>query len=104
MVQCALVAIKGKKDPYYAIKYLRIKKRRGHKKAIVSIAKMMLIAIYHIIKDDTNFNPVDYEAVVHPQKPVVTPKLTVENVLQFLQEQGADESAIHMLKSQYQLT
>jgi len=34
MVQCALAAIKSKKQPYFAIKYRRIKKRRGHKKAM----------------------------------------------------------------------
>jgi transposase len=104
LVQCALAAIKSKKDPYYAIKYQRIKKRRGHKKAIIAIARMILVAIYHIIKDDADFHPIDYEAVVHPQKPVVIPNLTVENVLQFLQEQGADENAISVLKAQYQLT
>ena len=41
MVQCALAAIKSKKQPYFAIKYGRIKKRRGHKKAIIAIARMM---------------------------------------------------------------
>ena len=37
MVQCALAAIKNKKQPYFAIKYGWIKKRRGHKKAIDAI-------------------------------------------------------------------
>jgi len=101
LVQCALAAIKSKKDPYYAIKYQRIKKRRGHKKAIIAIARMMLIAIYHIIKDGADFCPTDYEAVVRPQKTVITPKFTVENVLQFLKEQGADEAALKLLKNQY---
>ena len=43
MVQCALAAIKSKKQPYFAIKYGRIKKRRGHKKAIIAIARMMMV-------------------------------------------------------------
>ena len=33
MVQCALAAIKCKSQSYFAIKYSRIKKRRGHKKS-----------------------------------------------------------------------
>lgn len=103
LVQCALAAIKSKKNPYYAIKYQRIKKRRGHKKAIIAIARMMLTAIYHIIKDQADFCPTDYEAVVHLVRTAATPKLTVENVLQFLQEQGADQNAINILKTQYEL-
>lgn len=35
MVQCALAAIRSKKEPYFAIKYGRIKKRRGHKKTLL---------------------------------------------------------------------
>ena len=45
MVQCALAAIKSKKQPYFAIKYGRIKKRRGHKKAIIAIARMMMVVL-----------------------------------------------------------
>ncbi len=101
LVQCALAAIKSKKYPYYAIKYQRIKKRRGHKKAIIAIARMMLIAIYHIIRDDINFKPVDYDEVVHPVKKVAKISFTVENALQFLKEQGADENALSILQKQY---
>src|SRR5574344_380987 len=49
MVQCALAAIKSKKQPYFAIKYGRIKERRGHKKAIIAIARMMMVCIYHMV-------------------------------------------------------
>lgn len=104
LIQCALAALKSKKDPYYAIKYQRIKKRRGHKKAIIAIARMMLIAIYHIIKDNTEFKPVDYDEIVNPKPKNSTPKMTVENVLRFLQEQGADEQALRLLQKQYCIT
>ncbi len=36
LVQCALAAVKDKKQPYFAIKYKKLKKRRGHKKAIIA--------------------------------------------------------------------
>lgn len=101
LVQCALAAIKSKKDPYYAIKYQRLKKRRGHKKAIIAIARMMLSAIYHIIRDGVEFKPSDYEEVVHPSPASNVKHFTVENVLRFLQEQGADENALVLLKKQY---
>jgi transposase len=101
LVQCALAAIKSKRDPYYAIKYMRLKKRRGHKKAIIAIARMMLTAIYHIIKDGVSFKPSDYDEIVHPSPKTRPQPFTVENVLQFLQEQGADENALTLLKKQY---
>ena len=55
MVQCALAAIKSKKQPYFAIKYGRIQKRRGHKKAIIAIARMMMICIYHMVSEKKPF-------------------------------------------------
>ena len=57
MVQCALAAIKSKKQPYFAIKYGRVKKHRGHKKAIIAIARMMIVCIYHIVSEEKPFNP-----------------------------------------------
>lgn len=44
LIQCALGAIKDK-ESYFGIKYSRIKKRRGHKKAIIAIARMRLVSI-----------------------------------------------------------
>ena len=61
MVQCALAAIKSKKEPYFSIKYNRIRKRRGHKKAIIAIARMMMVCIYHIVSKKKPFPPSDYE-------------------------------------------
>ena len=55
MVQYALATIKSKKQPYFAIKYGRIKKRRGHKKAIIAIARMMMICIYHMVSEKKPF-------------------------------------------------
>jgi len=58
LVQCALAATKCKKEPYFAIKYQHIKKRRGHKKAIIAIARMMLVCIYHMISEEKPFTQV----------------------------------------------
>ena len=59
LVQCANAAIKDKKNPYFKLKYDHIKKRRGHKRAIVAIARMMLTCIYHMFLNKEAFNPKD---------------------------------------------
>ncbi|TCS70533.1 hypothetical protein EDD64_13264 [Effusibacillus lacus] len=33
---------------------MQLKKRRGHKRAIIAIARMLLTAIYHILKNKEN--------------------------------------------------
>ena len=99
LVQCALAATKStKKDPYFHNKYETLKKRRGHKKAIIAIARKMLVAIYHMIRDDADFLPVDHEEVI--QNIQKTKGLNLNNVIAFLKEQGADESTIRMVETQ----
>ena len=58
LVQCALCAIKDKSCPYLKLRYKSIKRRRGHKKAIIAIARLLLVSIYHILISATSF---DYE-------------------------------------------
>lgn len=94
LVQCALSAIKSNSEPYYKIKYTNIKKRRGHKKAIIAIARMMLVASYHILLTGEIFNPSDLEEVHKPK--TSKNKLTVESALAFLQAQGYDVSAVNL--------
>lgn len=95
LVQCALAAIKSNSEPYYKIKYERIKKRRGHKKAIIAIARMMLVAIYHILLTGETFNPSDIEEIHNP-KTSKNKTLTIESALIFLKEQGLDISSINL--------
>lgn len=99
LVQCALAAAKStKKDPYFHYKYETLKKRRGHKKAIIAIARKMLVAIYHMIRDDADFLPVDHETVI--QNARKTKGLNLNNVIAFLKEQGADDDTIHLVEQQ----
>lgn len=56
LVQCALCAIRKKSNPEIRSRYLSIKKRRGHKKAIIAIARMLLTAIYNILKKNEPYN------------------------------------------------
>lgn len=94
LVQCALATIKDK-NSYFGIKYARIKKRRGHKKAILAIARMMLVCIYHMILTGETFNPSDYESLTN-SKPKNQPNYSVQSALEFLQQAGYDVSSIQL--------
>ncbi|NLI93123.1 MAG: IS110 family transposase [Peptococcaceae bacterium] len=61
LVQCANAAIKDKDFTHYRTRYESIKLRRGHKRAIIAIARMMLTAIYHMLSTGEMFNPALYE-------------------------------------------
>ncbi len=59
LVQVAHAAVKSKNTPYYKAKYERITKRRGKKRAIIAIARMILTAIYHMLSTGEVWNPTD---------------------------------------------
>jgi transposase len=90
LVQCALAAVKNQKEPYFANKYQKIKRRRGHKRAIIAIARMLLTCIYHMVKNGEVFNPSDYQDfhAPAPRKQL----LTDETAIAFLAAQGYDVS------------
>jgi len=56
LVQCATAVVKSEKHPEIRNRYLRIKKRRGHKKAIIAIARMLLTALYNMLKKKEPYN------------------------------------------------
>jgi transposase len=57
MVQCANAAIKDKKHPEIREKYLAIKKRRGHGKALIAISKRLMTAIYYMLLRNEMYKP-----------------------------------------------
>lgn len=60
LVEAAHAAVKStEKQPYFRIKYERIMKRRGKKRAIIAIARMILTAIYAMLSSGEVFNPSD---------------------------------------------
>ncbi|MBK5263010.1 MAG: IS110 family transposase, partial [Peptostreptococcaceae bacterium] len=48
LVQVAHASVKSNGSPYYKDKYERISKRRGKKRAIIAIARMILTAVYNM--------------------------------------------------------
>lgn len=70
LVQVAHAAVSSNTSPYYRLKYERINKRRGKKRAIIAIARMILTAVYHMFLTGEVFNPCDLYKVDMPQEMV----------------------------------
>ena len=85
LVQYALAAIKSNKHPEVRNRYQAIKKRRGHKKAIIAIARMLLTAIFNILKKNEPYNAELYR---QSNKPPVGREVSVEQAIFILQRQG----------------
>ena len=85
LVQCALCAIRKKSNPEIRNRYNNIKKRRGHKKAIIAIARMLLTAIYNILKKNEPYN---FELFAHINTPPEHRTVSVEEAIFILQRQG----------------
>ena len=85
LVQCATAVVKSEKHPEIRNRYLQLKKRRGHKRAIIAIARMLLTAIYHILKTKVPYNPDLYKkSDVRP----VRHEITIEQAIRLAQAQG----------------
>jgi transposase len=85
LVQIAHAVIKSDKHPEIRNRYLSIKKRRGGKRAIIAIARMLLTAIYQILKKSEPYNSHLY------RKSDVIPAnrdVSVEQAIFILQRQG----------------
>lgn len=68
LVQVAHASVKSNKSPYYQNKYERIYKRRGKKRAIIAIARMILTAIYNMFVTGEGWNPSDLYKIDMPQE------------------------------------
>jgi transposase len=66
LVQVAHAAVKSAKTPYYRIKYERISKRRGKKRAIIAVARMILTAVFHMLSTGEVWNPSDLKQIDMP--------------------------------------
>ena len=66
LVQVAHAAVKSDKSPYYKAKYERIMKRRGKKRAIIAISRMILTAVYQMLSTGEVWNPIDLYKIDMP--------------------------------------
>ena len=85
LVQCAVAISKSEKHPEIRTRYLSLKKRRGHKKAVIAIARMLLTAVYHILKKNEPYNAELYRKA---DKPPSNRQVSVDEAIFILQRQG----------------
>ena len=89
LVQVAHAAVKATNNSYYRLKYEQISKRRGKKRAIIAIARMILTAVFQMLSTGEAWNPSDLFKVDMPQtlKEKQLEK-AVKQALNFLEKQG----------------
>ena len=88
LVQCANNAIKDKTCEYFKLRYEAIKKRRGHKRAIIAIARMLLTCAYHMLSKNEPFNIEMYKQLTESNFKSKHTKLNINNAIKFLEQQG----------------
>ena len=86
LVQVANAVIKSDRYPECKGRYRRIKARRGHKKAIVAVCRMLLTAIWNILSKLVPYTPVGFLATPHAAAPSRT--LTISQGLSLLRHRG----------------
>jgi transposase len=85
LVQIALNVGRSPKHPELMDKYQALKKRRGHKKAVIAIARRLLTAIWHILSKQEPYNAELYHK---SNKPPANRTLTPEQAFALLRSRG----------------
>ena len=85
LVQVANALVKSKKHTEFGERYRRIKARRGHKKAIIAICRMLLTAIWNILKKHVPYTADGFRSE-RPANPSRT--LTTSQALQMVRARG----------------
>lgn len=90
LVQVALNSIRDSSNNYFTLKYNILKKRRGHKKAIIAIARMILVSIYHILLTGEPFHPYDFDELKNPisKEQSSSKSLNEEDAINYLKSLG----------------
>lgn len=84
LVQAAWAAVRNK-DTYFHAQFVRLKNRRGPKKAILAVAASMLTAAYHMLRDGVEFHDLGRDYFGHRNKAQLTKRL-----LRQLRDLGVD--------------
>ncbi len=84
-----LRSLKSNKSPYYKKKYDSLVKRRGKKRAIIAIARMILTAIYQMLSAGELWNPSDLYKIDMPVALVEKQKAkAIKQAKKLLQQEG----------------
>ena len=84
-VASSLTNARSQKHPEILNRYRRIKARRGHKKAIIAICRMLLTAIWHILSDLKPYTP---DGFLESRPVNQSKELTVSQALSLLKQRG----------------
>ena len=85
LVQISNALLRSKKHPEFRERYRRIKVRRGHKKAIIAVCRMLLTAIWNVLSKLEPYTPDGFQQ----QRPVSKDKvLTKSQALNLLRLRG----------------
>lgn len=105
LVEVANSAVKSKIYPYYANKFDKISKRRGKKRAIIAIARKILVAIYHMLSTNTIWQPKDLASVETSDKDRIkyTKNNLNQSVKQLLSLGLTSEELINLIKQNAKL-
>ena len=88
LVQCARAAVTSNKSPCYKKKYESLVKRRGKKRAIIAIARMILTAVYQMLSTGEAWNPSNLYKVDMPAPLVEKQRAkAVKQVIKLLQKE-----------------
>jgi hypothetical protein len=74
LVQVAWTAAR-KQDSYFHAQFLRLKSRRGPKKAILAVAASMLTDVYYMLRDGVEFHDLGDQYFAHHDKARLTNRL-----------------------------
>jgi transposase len=74
LVQAAWAAVRCR-DSYARAQFLRIRARRGPKKAIIAVAASMLTAIYYMLRDGTHYRDLGPQHLNHLDRAKVAQRL-----------------------------
>jgi len=74
LVQAAWAAARTK-DSYFHAQFVRLKSRRGPKKAILAVAASMLTAVYYMLRDGVEFHDLGAQYFAHHDKDQITKRL-----------------------------
>lgn len=85
LVQCGLAALMSKDNPEIGNRYKNLKMRRGHKKAIIAIARFLMTVIYYILKNKVCY---DKKLYSHYNQLPISKEITPEQAIALAKRQG----------------
>ena len=69
LVEAANSAATRARDTYFNAQYVRIKRRRGHKRAIVAVAHSILVSAYYILRDQVPYEELGGDYFLNRERP-----------------------------------